>query len=354
MKLERTFDMKLPTAILGIDRIPEGPILAACFDGIHRVDPTTKEQGRIGEHRSYASGVRVLSDLHFVTAGYDGRLVWRKLGIPEPEREVESHRFWSWDLERSPDGRFVASVTGQYLAGSYRYEPAVSDEPTVKVLAAGDGRIVAEFEMLPSVHCVAFSGDSRYVAAGNLMGQIRVWEIESGELRADFATGDFTSWGKIKSHCYIGGIHAIAFAEDGEHLLVAGMGPMDDPMAGNGKQRWQEFAWREPGSPKTRQSADDQSGEGLIETLAFDSSGKHFLMAGRLRGGNWNAAIYDHSSGERLAAVATGYRVTEVRFDPELQEWWFAGTQGQPAERQPDGSFADFGRLERYRVTAEE
>ena len=34
----------------------------------------------------------------------------------------------------------------------------------------------------------------------------------------------FTSWGIIKSHCYIGGIHAMAFDPSDEHLLLAGMG----------------------------------------------------------------------------------------------------------------------------------
>ncbi|MEZ6108236.1 MAG: hypothetical protein R3B96_19560 [Pirellulaceae bacterium] len=141
----------------------------------------------------------------------------------------------------------LASVTGQYLAGSYRYDPAESDEPTVRVVDAETGEVVGSYSMLPSVQAVAFSPDSRFVAAGNLMGQVRVWDIASGELKADIKSEDFTSWGIIKSHCYIGGIHALRFSPDGERVIAAGMGPMRDPMAGNGKQRWQEFAWTEPG-----------------------------------------------------------------------------------------------------------
>ncbi|HRF02684.1 MAG TPA: hypothetical protein PLI18_19390 [Pirellulaceae bacterium] len=353
MKLERTWDMKLPTAILGIDRLPGGPVIAACFDGVRRVDIDAKAQSLVGTHRSYASGVRHLQDGRFVTAGYDGALVWRSLDQEAPERETPAHRFWSWDLARSPDGLRLASVTGQYLAGSYRYDPAPSAEPCVKVLEAATGRTVAEFEMLPSVHCVAFSPDSRFVAAGNLMGEAGVWEIETGTRVATLSTADFTSWGKIKSHCYIGGIHAIAFSPDGSRLIVAGMGPMDDPMAGNGKQRWQEFDWRAPEGPMTRASKDDQCGEGLIEALAFDAAGTHFLMAGRLRGGNWNAALFDYATGDRVAAASTGYRITEVLWDAELGEWWVAGTQGQPSERDGEGNFPDFGRLERWKVVAD-
>ena len=350
MKLERTFDRKLPTAILAMDLIPGGPLLTACFDGVYRVETTEGKHERFGEHASYASGVRTIDPETCVTAGYDGQLIWRKVQTGEVLRTIAAHRFWSWDLDLSPDRRFVASVTGQYLAGSYRYDPAPESEPSLKIFRTEDGSLVHALEHVPSVQAVAFSPDSQHVAAANLMGRIKVWHVESGELKADWTTPDFTSWGRIKSHCYIGGIHALTFSPDGQRLLAAGMGPMDDPMAGNGKQLWQEFAWSQPGSPKTRQIKDDQAGEGLMETITYSQDGKLFVMAGRLRGGNWNAAVFDDATGERLAAMASGFRITDARFDPSNGELWVAGTQGQPSEKKQDGSFPKFGRLERYQL----
>lgn len=126
------------------------------------------------------------------------------------------------------DQRFAASVTGQYMAGTEDYSPAPSPEPTVKILESRTGRHLQAFDMLPSVQCVAFDKTSRFVAAANLMGDIAVWDVESGKQLAGWRTKEFTSWGIIKSHCYIGGIYAIAFAPDSETLLVAGMGDMRD------------------------------------------------------------------------------------------------------------------------------
>lgn len=351
MKLERTFDHKLPTAVLSADRLPGGPLLAACFDGVYRVDTQTGDGTKIGAHRSYASSVIALDATQAVSAGYDGRMIWWNLETNEMIREVQAHQFWSWDLAISPSREFLASVTGQYIAGSYRYDPAPSPEPTVKVFRVDNGEQVVAFDLLPSVQAVAFSPNSRFVAAGNLMGQVRVWEIASGELKADLKSEDFTSWGIIKSHCYIGGIYAIRFSPDGQKVLAAGMGPMTDPMAGNGKQRWQEFAWTESEPKMVRQCKDDQAGEGLMETLEFDASGSRFLMAGRLRGGNWNGALFDYATGDRIADMQSGYRVTDSKFDSELGEFWVVGTQGQPDRVRDDGTQPRFGRLERYRVT---
>ena len=45
----------------------------------------------------------------------------------------QAHKFWSWKMRVSPDEQLVGTVTGQYLAGGYKYEPAAETEPSVKV-----------------------------------------------------------------------------------------------------------------------------------------------------------------------------------------------------------------------------
>ena len=45
------------------------------------------------------------------------------------------------------------------------------------------------------------------------------------------------------------------------------MGPMRDPMAGNGVQRWQSFDWKT--GKKLDQTHEGESGQGLMEALAF-------------------------------------------------------------------------------------
>jgi WD40 repeat protein len=179
------------------------------------------------------------------------------------------------------------------------------------------------------------------------MGEVRVWNGKTGEQLANWTTPDFTSWGIIKSHCYLGGIFAMQFTADGSELLLAGMGPMRDPMAGNGRQLWQKWAWQEKSPRKVDETHQGESGEGLMEALAVSPDGTQFAMGGRLRGGDWNVALFDTQHGNRIASLKTGYRVTDARFSGDGGKLILVGTQGQPKPKK-DGSFPPFGRVQAY------
>jgi WD40 repeat protein len=346
--ITRVHDFKLPTAILGASLLGNDNELAvACMDGVYRVDVAAKSHQRIGEHASYVSSVAYHpASKAIVTAGYDGRLKWFSAENHSVVREEKVHRFWSWDMAISPDQQWIASVTGQYIAGDYKYTPAAETEPSVKILRAEDGKSVHSLSHVPSVQAVAFSADSQWLAAGNLMGEVRVWSVKSGEQVGVFQSKDFTSWGIIKSHCYLGGIFGIRFSPDGNELIICGMGDMRDPMAGNGRQLWQRWNWRE--GKMVGQTKEKQSGEGLMEALVMHPSGESFLMGGRLRGGEWNAALFDFASGQRLGTIKSGYRITEMLFNSKGELLVFGG-QGQPG-KEADGKFPNYGRFEMYRI----
>ena len=347
-KLSRIHDFKLPTAILGACYLEgEKELVAACMDGVYRVQIEEKTYQRVGAHDSYVSSVVNLPGHGaFVSAGYDGNLKWFSVTDNSLVREVRVHEFWSWDMAASKDQRWLASVTGQYLPGDYRYAPAQEKEPSVQILDASDGRIVHSLPHVPSVQAVAFSSDSKRIAAGNLMGEVRVWDVVTGQQVGGFQTKDLTSWGIIKSHCYLGGVFGIEFTPSESELLICGMGDMRDPMAGNGKQLWQRWDWKE--GKKISQVPDKQSGEGLMEALTMHPSGSSFMMGGRLRGGDWNAALFDLQSGERLGTVKSGYRITQMVFNAR-EELLIVGGQGQPDKMKED-RFPDFGRIELYKI----
>ena len=314
----RLTDFKLPTAVLAAAWLGEGELLAGCMDGVYLVDLAAASHRKIGSHASYVSSVAALPcHGQYLSAGYDGRLQWYDLASDEPTRSLYLHRFWSWDMAVSPDQSLVASVTGQYLAGGYKYEPAPEREPSVRVVAADTGEILLSLPHVPSVQAVAFSNDSQFVAAGNLMGEVRIWNARTGEQVASWTTPDFTSLGIIKSHCYLGGIFALRFTPDDNGLLMCGMGPMHDPMAGNGRQLWQRWDWRATPPAKTDQTHEGESGEGLMEALAVEPQAGLFAMGGRLRGGNLNVGLYGLADGGKLGSVKSGYRVTEILFSTD-------------------------------------
>ncbi len=319
-----------------------GVAYAGALDGVYHVDLISGNHEKLYEHQSYVSGIGIADDGQtLISAGYDGQLRWYDVAQKQVFRTIKAHEFWSWAMAISPDGQLIASVTGQYLAGGYKYEPADEREPSIRIFRVHDGALLFSLPHTPSVQSVAFSADSQYVAAGNLMGEVRVWSLVSGEPVSSWRTDDFTSWGIIKNHHFIGGIFDLHFGPGDETLFLTGMGKMRDPMAGNGKQMWQSFAWHEKDSPKVNEY---QGGEGLMETLAFHPSGKYFVMGGRLRGGDWNAAVFDVESGKNVHSMKTDCRITQALFIDNGDCLIMSGavSQGKPK----DGRFEPFGRCD--------
>ncbi|PHS10613.1 MAG: hypothetical protein COA78_11170 [Blastopirellula sp.] len=319
------------------------------MDGVYHLQFDPNEDRKLYSHSSYVSSTAWLKNNQVISTGYDGKIKFFDFETEKTKQESQLHSFWSWDMCVSPDEKLLASVTGQYLAGGYKYEPKPETEPSIKVLSAESGEVLHSLPHVPSVQAVAFSPDNQFVAAGNLMGEVRVFDVNSGKLVSSWTTPDFTSWGIIKSHCYLGGIFAMTFTPDGKELLLAGMGKMRDPMAGNGRQLWQKWKWQDSKPSKTNEIHKEDSGEGLMETLAIHPSGKFFTMAGRLRGGDWNIALFELQSGKKITSLNTKCRVTQACYNADGSQLILVGAQGQPKTKK-DGEFPRFGRVEIYNL----
>lgn len=340
---------KVPSAVLGMDLFPDGKrAVVACLDGgVFEVELESGATTQIGQHESYASSVSLIAEGKIaVSGGYDGRLIWHDIPGRKSIRSVRAHSFWSWQSAASKDGKWVASVSGQYLCGGYKYEPAEAAEPIVKVFDAATGELHKAFTHVPSVQAVGFSPDGKFVAAGNLMGEIRVWEISSGEEKARWTTPSFTGWGIIKGHYYTGGIYALMFSVDGKEIYAAGMGTTTDPAAGNGKQIWQRFAWTETPARKISETKESENGAGLMETLAWSPSAGKFVMAGRLFQGKWNTAIFETATGSLSHSLDSKMRVTAAKWSGDGTRLILAGATGQ--EKKKDGKYPHWGRVKVY------
>ncbi|MEP6754421.1 MAG: hypothetical protein ABJA67_02885 [Chthonomonadales bacterium] len=351
VKLIHARDINLPTAALALDTHSGGKRLyAGCMDRcVYEVDLATGAKTLIGKHESYVSGVRYLPALRqVVTAGYDGTIKWFDAANHKEILKVDAHKFWSWKMRVSPDQKYVGTVTGQYMAGGIKYEPAAEREPSVKVYEAESGKLKWSFPHIPPTQSVAFSPDSKHIAAGNLMGEVRIWNLETGRQVATFTTPDFTCWGIIKSHLYIGGIFDMTFSPDGKDLLVCGMGPMVDPMAGNGKQTWQRFAWTENPLKMVSQIRVGDAGAGLMETINFHPDSNAFIMAGKLAQGKWNTALFDAANGQMVHSVDAKMRVTDSVWLGGGAQLALSGATGQG--KKSDGKYPEFGHIKLYDV----
>ena len=221
----------------------------------------------------------------------------------------------------------------------------------MKIFDTASGEIVATFAHTPPVLSCAFSHDGKHIAAANMMGEVRIWELQSGtDARpvAQWTSPDFTSWGTIKTHHYCGGIYGLAFSPDDATLLCCGTGPMTDPMAGNGKMTWQRWNWRK--SKRLDQIKDGERGSGLMEAVAWQPDGTHFVMAGRQAQGNWNAALFSAADGTLVHSLDTKNRITHARFTADGLSLLISGANGQPQRK--DGAWPSWGQLQLYRVEA--
>lgn len=354
MKIEKKQEYSLPTGVLGMAASADGSkLFAACMDGlIYEVKTADGKWISFAEkHTSFASGCRLMPDQKtLISAGYDGCLIWHDVESKKGIRRVKAHDFWSWQMALSPDGKWVATVTGQYAPGGEKYEPAPEREPSIKLFNALTGELKGSLPHVPPVQSVAFAPDSKHFAAANMMGEVRIWDVETlAQPKATFSTPDFTSWGTTKSHHYCGGIYGMKFSPDGQTLLCCGMGPMGDPMAGNGKMTWQRWAWKESPPKKIDQIKESEQGSGLMETLAFNPEGTSFLMAGRMAQGQWNLALFDAASGALQTTLDTKSRVTKAHF-ASATELWLGITKSQPG-RTKEGVWPDYGQIMRCEIS---
>jgi hypothetical protein len=357
MKLSRTRDHMVPTGALGLAVTPDGSkAFAACADGrIYEVNPETgKSEAFEDAHGSFASGCVLLpGGKTVISAGYDGVLMWHDVETRRCWRRVQAHRFWNWQVALSPDGKRLVCVTGQYLPGGWKYEPAAEVEPSVKVYDTLTGDLIAAFNHGPPVLSCTFSPDGNLIAAANMLGEIRIWDLRSlkdGKPAAQWTSPDFTSWGTTKSHHYCGGIYGLAFSPDGAVLLCCGMGPMGDPMAGNGKMTWQRWDWKASPAKRIDQIKDGQHGSGLMEAVAWHPQGTHFVMAGRQAQGTWNAALFSAADGSLVHSLDTGKRITQARFTSDGKTLFISGANGQPNRKA--GFWPPWGRVQIYKVEA--
>ncbi len=358
MKFDKSRDLILPTSVFGLAMTPDGRRLyPACLDGqVFEVDAATGHKTPFAEkHHSYATGCALLPDSQtLISAGCDGALIWHDVESRRAFRRVQAHQFWSRQLALSPGGDLLASVTGQYLVGGEKYEPAPETEPSVKIFDTASGDLVQSLSHLPPALSVAFSPDSQFIAAGNLLGEVRIWDVASGRQVAQFTSADFTCWGIIKSPHYIGGIYALAFAPDGHSLLCCGMGPMTDPMAGNGKMTWQRWAWRETPAKILGQIHDGDSGGGLMETLAYTPDGAAFVMAGRQAQGTWTTALFSATDGKLLTSLDTKSRVTRALFSADGKTLYLSATHAQGPRVKETKQWPECGRIHIVPVIAAE
>ena len=123
-----------------------------------------------------------------VSGSYDCKLIWWDTKKNKEIRSIEAHSKWIRKVRVSPDGKLFASV---------------ADDMVCRVWDAETGKKVHELrghqEKTPNhfnsmLYAVAFSPDGKYLATGDKVGHIVVWDVAKGTQLAAMEAPIMYTW----------------------------------------------------------------------------------------------------------------------------------------------------------------
>lgn len=225
-------------------------------------------------HASYVTGL-ALSNETLVSGSYDGKLIWRNIASGEATRTVEAHARWIRKLAVSPDGQRFASV---------------ADDMVCRVWEIESGKMVHELKghepvtpnHFPSMlYTVAFSPNGQHLATADRVGQICIWDANSGSKVQTIQAPGFYTWDPKQRIHSIGGIRSVAFSPDGEKIVAGGIGHIGNIDHLDGPSRVEYFSWQQ--AEKLHEFLGDA--KGLVESFAFGPDGQWVIGVGGDNGG---------------------------------------------------------------------
>jgi WD40 repeat protein len=233
------------------------------------LDRDKLEPKELGRHESYVTSL-ALAGTTLVSGGYDGTLFWWDTESGSQVRAVDAHRRWIRCVRAAPGGNILASV---------------ADDMVCRLWDIASGRMIRELrghaEKTPHdfpsmLYACAFSADGRFLATGDKVGHVNIWELESGQSLVTLEAPVFYTWDPVQRRHSIGGIRALAFSPDGATLAAGGIGKIGNIDHLEGKPRVELFDWRK------REPICELLGEGkgLVEHIEFHPHGDWLLAAG--------------------------------------------------------------------------
>lgn len=273
-KLKVVKDIGRREIVFALARVPNSNrLFLGCSDfkvydlDLSQAKPEPKE---LGSHQSYVTGV-ALAGKRVVSGGYDGRLLWWDSDSRAQIRVIDAHKKWIRRVAATADGKIVASV---------------ADDMVCRLWDADSGRMVRELrghkEMTPHhfpsmLYACAFSPDGRFLATGDKVGHIVIWDTNSGREVTTLEAPVMYTWDPVQRRHSIGGIRSLAFSPDGKQLAVGGMGKVGNIDHLEGKTRVEVFLWEK--GERSHEFPGDKF-NGLVEDLRFHPQGDWLLGAG--------------------------------------------------------------------------
>ncbi len=319
--LRRLAEWRSQDILFCIARAPGDPrLLVGSSDfGVDALDPTADKPQRqrfAGTgHHSYVTGLAIAGG-QLISGSYDRQLIWWDLETGQQRRVQTAHDRWIRRLIASPDGKRLYSVADDMTC-------RVWDAASGESLATLRGHATETPHGYPSMlYAVAVSPDGRWLAAGDRVGHVAVWDTETFQQVATLEAPTMYTWDPRARRHSIGGIRSLAFSPAGTELAVGGIGKIGNIDHLQGPARVEIFRWREG---ERLQELEDETRKGLVEQMVWMPDGKRLLTVGGDHKGF--LTFYDVGSGELLHQEGTGGHLHGVAIARDWQTLAVAGHQ---------------------------
>ena len=267
-------EIKRSDILMSIARQPDShQVFVGSSDGkIYDLDMMAEkpEPRTLIGHESYVTGL-VHAGTQLVSAGYDRRLIWWDLASAQPTRSLEAHQRWIRQLILTPDQQQLVSVGDDMVC-------RIWDMATGKLVHELRGHAEKTPHHFPSMlYACAISPDGQYLATGDRVGHVVIWELATGKELATLETPIMYTWDpKARIHS-IGGIRSLAFSSDASQLAVGGTGKINNIDHLEALARVEIFDWKK--QERTHEFKGNEY-KGLVEHLVFHPENQWLLAAG--------------------------------------------------------------------------
>ncbi len=239
-------------------------------------------------HQSYVTGAAMVGQ-QLVTSGYDGRLIWWDVEQRVPCRNVIAHERWIRKVVASPDGRRIATVADDMLCKVWNADTGDL------LLTLVDHKPMTPHHFPSMLYAVAFSTDGLFLATGDRVGHVVIWEVASGKKLSEVEAPVMYTWDPKQRRHSIGGIRSVAFSRDGRRVAAGGIGTIGNIDHLDGPSRVEIFDLQ---VGQRVQEISDTTYKGLVEQIAFPVSESWGIFGGGDNGGF--ISFYDTETGKPL------------------------------------------------------
>ncbi len=205
-----------------------------------------------------------------ISGGYDGQLIWTDLESGEKRRAVTAHHGWLRKIMLLPDESRLISVGDDMLVKLW-------DAESGELIRTMDGHARQTPEgYTTALYAVAASSDGKTLASGDRIGDVVLWETETGKEIGRLKAPTFYTFDAVKRARAIGGIRSLCFSPQSERLAIGGIGRVTNVDGFVGPCRVEVWDWQAGQRVYTGQ--DDH--KAVLNHLAFHPSESWLIGAG--------------------------------------------------------------------------